>query len=125
MHVDIFQMIFDEIKLFVPKQFQKIVFYGENSAKHYCYEFYVLLQDGKWVKCYDIPGVELDDLLERFDAINDAVDTLKESNPVEHNWDIITIVITENYDFHADYTYKDEPFDKLEFEGIWKEKYLK
>lgn len=124
MNTDIFQIIYSEIRTFIPEKFEKIVFYGENSTEHYCYEFFVLIDNEKWLKCYDIQNVDFEDLLKTFDAIDNVVNELKTSNPVENNWDIITITIDRDLKFHADYVYKDSQFDKLIFESEWKNKYL-
>ncbi|MFI3253599.1 MAG: DUF600 family protein [Eubacteriales bacterium] len=122
---DLFQEIYREISGYFPQTYEKIVFFTCHSESHCRMEFFVIFSETQWVKCYNLQGVEDEDLMDSFDKINLLIDSVKESEPVMNSWDMLTITFQETGEFSSEYEYIDENFDEYSHEVIWRYKYLK
>lgn len=125
MKLDLFQGIYEKIALYLPTKYEKVVFFADHHPSSYKFEFFVFFSATEWTKCYDLQGIDLEALLERYEEINMLIDAVKEQDPVTNHWDILTMTIEKTGQFHADYEYKDSDFDGYRHNAIWRYKYLK
>ncbi|HIU12899.1 MAG TPA: DUF600 family protein [Candidatus Fimiplasma intestinipullorum] len=117
----IFQMIYDELSKYLPEQWTKLVVYLEHGEASYSYSFYVM-KDHQYTKCFDLPDISEDDLLNSFKRIEKEVS--EERNHLETKWSNMTMVINSEGNMKTDFDYSDLSQGNYEYKEAWKKKYL-
>jgi len=121
MNATVFQEIYDEIDKYLPQKWDKIVAYLEYMEGAYSISFFVK-QDKEYVKCYDIPGINEDDLMKSFKTIDKVVN--KERETLKESWTNMTMVVKPDGDMHTDFDYTDLTEGSYKYKKEWKAKYL-
>ena len=119
----VIQKIFDTIEPFAPNGWAKLVFYAEYDQYSYSMEFYAL-SDGRFVKCFDLPGVSRNDLIEAFDKIDKALATERKKLSGKNTWTSMTMVVQSDGKVKVDYDYADLTEGAYAYKKAWKKKYL-
>ena len=79
--------------------------------------------NGKYVKCYDIPGITDKELAESFSAI-DKIISEERSKDEKNLWTNMTMIVTKTGQMHTDFDYTDLSEGTYQFKKNWKKKYL-
>ncbi len=121
MNDSIFQNIYDEIEQYIQFRWKKIVIYLEYGEESYTFLFYVNT-GGEYVQCYDIKGINEDDLMDSFERIDEIVNEARSKDG--QTWSNMTIVIGDDGELKVDYDYTDLSQGTYKYEKEWKNKYL-
>lgn len=117
----IYQNIYDELDKYLPSGWSKLVVYLEYGKASYSFSFYVKM-DGKYVKCYDLPGISDDDLTASFKRMDKIIS--KERSKDKEPWSSMTVIVDSSGRMHADLDYTDLSEGNYQFKKDWKKKYL-
>lgn len=121
---DYFQSLFDLISPYLPADWKTTVVYAEFGETSYSIEFYVACEPNTFIKCFDLPGVDEDELL---DSLDDAANVLieqRESQTAGETWSNMTMTIQSTGDMKTDYDYTSPDELTFEHKQAWKERYL-
>lgn len=118
---EIYQEIYDELSKYVSRD-DSLIIYMEYGEASYVLEFYVKKAD-TITKCYDLPNVDEDELLDSFERLEALI--APEREKLEKKWSNMTVVITNEGDMHTDFDYTDLTDGNYDYMKAWKEKYLK
>lgn len=118
----VYQIIFDEISAFLPKEWDRLVVYLEYGEDSYSFSFYV--RDNKqYVKCYDLPEINEDKLMDAFKRIDKAV--LKERKKIKGDlWTNMTMTVDSKENMRTEFDYTDLTEGAYQYSKKWKQKYL-
>ena len=119
----VFQGVFDEVSKYLLPEWEKLVVYLEYGAASYSFSFYVKTQD-KFVKCYDLPGVSEDELLDSFSRIDEMV-SMERKAETGNLWSNMTMVVDSDGRMKTDFDYTDLSQEAYRYMLEWKDKYLK
>ena len=118
----IYQYIFDEISLYLPKAWDRLVVYLEYGEASYSISFYIKAS-GRYIKCYDLENVSEEDLYLLFKRINKEVSELRDGINGE-KWSNMTMVVEHTGKMHVDFDYIDLTEKAYQYSKDWKKKYL-
>lgn len=118
-----FQTIFDELSIFLPKGWEKMIAYFEYGEASYTFAFYVKNKND-YIKCFDIPGVSDSELLAAFRKI-DLVLSDERTKDKNSLWSNMTMIIDADGNMHSDFDYTDLSTNAYAYSKEWKSKYLK
>lgn len=119
---NIYQAIFDELSKYLNAEWNKLIVYLEYGNASYSFAFYIYM-NGKYVKCYDIPGITDKELAESFSAI-DKIVSEERSKDEKNLWTNMTMIVTKTGQMHTDFDYTDLSEGTYQFKKNWKKKYL-
>ena len=117
----IYQNIYDELDEYLISGWDKLIVYLEYGKASYSFSFYIKA-DGKYVKCYDLPGVSEEKLAESFKKIDKVLE--KERKESKGNWSNMTVIVEKSGKMHANLDYTDLSEGTYQFKKNWKKKYL-
>lgn len=121
---DYFQSLFDRISPYLPADWKTIVVYAEFGETSYSIEFYVACEPNTFIKCFDLSGVDEDELL---DSLDDAANVLieqRESQTAGETWSNMTMTVQSTGDMKTDYDYTSPDELTFDHKQAWKERYL-
>lgn len=118
---EIYQEIFDELSKYLFNGWEKLVVYLEYGLNSYSFTFYEKI-DGKYIKCFDIPGINETELVESFRVIDIIVSV--ERNELNEKWSNMTMTVDQKGSMHTDFDYTDLSSGNYNYLKEWKEKYL-
>ena len=121
MNNKVYQEIYDELAKYLPVGWEKIVVYLEYGNDAYTFSFYVLVK-GKFIKCYNLPGVEEENLLKSYRRIDKVIPKIR--NKEFGEWTNMTLVVTNQGDMTTDFDYTDLTEDSYRYKKEWKNRYL-
>lgn len=121
MNDTIYQNIFDELNKYLVKGWEKLVVYLEYGIASYSFSFYIKV-DNKFIKCYDLPNVSDDELLNTFSSIDTVVS--KERCKAKDLWSNMTMIVDNEGNMHTDFDYTNLSQGTYEYKKNWKSKYL-
>lgn len=119
--IEMVQGIFPIIAHRLPKKWQKMVFrasYGEDS---YSMEYYVQQFNGAFVQCFEMDGVQEDDLLADFVSMDEVIVNYRNTLEAKDLWTRMILVVDADGAFKVDYDYEQAE----ETDNAWESKYLK
>ena len=119
----IYQKIYDQIKGFLPANWTRVIVYLEYGIDSYSVSFYVRIGD-RFIKCYDLPGIDEEELINAFRQIDKTVLGEREKTNGDP-WSNMTMIIEKDGRMHADYDYTDLQSDAYNYSKAWKLKYIK
>ncbi|MEF2875599.1 immunity protein YezG family protein [Collinsella sp. Sow4_D11] len=121
---DYFQGLFDLVSPYLPTGWKTTVVYAEFGDASYSIEFYVACKPNAFIKCFDLPGIDEDELL---DSLDDAANVLikqRESQTTGEVWTNMTMTVQSTGDMKTDYDYTSPDELTFEHKQAWKERYL-
>ena len=118
----VFQMIFDEISLYLPDRWDRTVIYLEYGESSYSFSFYVK-STGHYTKCFDLPEIDEDQLLRSFKKI-DKVVSLERRKESGNQWSNMTMIVDNKGNMHTDFDFTDMTESAYQYSKAWKKKYL-
>lgn len=121
---DYFQSLFDLISPYLPADWKTTVVYAEFGETSYSIEFYVACEPNTFIKCFDLPDIDEDELLDSFDDVATILLEQRAGQATGEPWSNMTMTIQSTGDMKTVYDYTSP--DKLTFEHkqAWKERYL-
>lgn len=122
MNEKVFQKIYDELDKYLLEGWTKLVAYFEYGVGSYSFSFYEKIGN-KYIKCYDLDGVEEDSIDKSFKKIDKIL--LKERKNDKNCWTNMTMVVSSEGNMHSDFDYTDLSEGNYKYKKQWKEKYLK
>ena len=119
MTIKLFQKIYEKLNVYLPEEWEKIVYYAYYPTDDsYDMKFYVNV-DQKYKSCFDfINHYKIADL---FSDIDDLIYPIRET--MNDKWTIMTITVEKNGKFKTDYVY--DRINETEFFKKWESQYLK
>lgn len=119
----IYQSIFDEVSIYLPSSWDRVVIYLEYGESSYSISFYVK-ESGKYAKCYDLKGVSDEELYRSFKKINNAV--AKQRNAIDGDkWSNMTMSVESSGKMKVDFDYTDLTEKAYQYSREWKKRYLR
>lgn len=121
---DYFQSLFDLISPYLPADWKTTVVYAEFGETSYSIGFYVACEPNVFIKCFDLPGIDEDELL---DSLDDAANVLmeqRENQTAGETWSNMTMTIQSTGDMKTDYDYTCPDELTFEHKQAWKKRYL-
>ena len=118
----VFQSIYNELAQYLFSGWEKLVVYLEYGEASYTFAFYEKVK-GTFVKCFDLPGVPEDKLMESFSRIDKVVGAKRGENSQE-NWTNMTMVVTPDGHMRTEFDYTDLATGTYQFRKEWKRKFL-
>lgn len=119
-----YQELFDLIQPFLPTGWKSIVIYAEYGVSSYSIEFFIKTATGNIIKCFNIPGIDEDALLDAFDKMNDVIVSQRSDLPKTSLWTNATITVDISGKMSADFDYTDLSENGYAYKQAWKAKYL-
>lgn len=119
-----YQELFTLIQPYLPTGWTKVVLYSEYGEASYSIEFFVRMPDGVYTKCFDIPGIDEEALLDTFDEMNEIYIDQRNDLPKTSIWTNCTITVESTGKMGADFDYTDLAEGSYEYKQAWKAKYL-
>lgn len=119
----IYQEIYEELSIYLPLDWEKLIVYLEYGKASYSFSFYVKIGDN-YVKCYDLPNVSENALDASFKKIDRLVSKERDKEKAEL-WTNMTMLVAKTGDMHTDFDYTDLSEGAYQFRKDWKKKYLK
>ena len=113
--------VFGLLKPVLPQEWKQIILYLEYGQTSYSFAYYVNTGTGQFVKCYDLPGISDEAILNAFSQI----DTLIKPQQKEECWTNATIRFDSENKITIDYDYTDLTNHAYQYRKNWKLKYLK
>lgn len=118
---NVFQQIYDELEQFLINDWEKMVVYLEYGEASYSFSFHIKV-GGEYIKCFDIPGIDEESIMNAFKNIDCLVSEVRKSE--RENWTNMTMIISRDGSMHADYDYTDLTSGSYQYKKNWKSKYL-
>ena len=118
-----FQTVFDKISDFLPQGWKKMVFFAGYTSGSYSMKFYSENGDGKYMDCFQIPGISKGQLMKAFMDI-DHVLSEQRKDLGSKAWTVFTMAADANGRMRTDFEYDDHSRDMVSYEKSWEEKYL-
>ena len=121
MNEKMYQEIYNELERYLDAYWEKLIIYLEYGEASYSFSFY-RKNNGKYIKCYDLPDVKEDELDESFGKIDKIVsgERMKE----KHKWTNMTIIVENTGKMSADIDYTDFSEGNYSYKKAWRNKYL-
>ncbi|MDO4848943.1 MAG: DUF600 family protein [Coriobacteriia bacterium] len=119
-----YQELFDLLQPYLPAGWKRAVLYAEYGIASYSIEFFVKTASGKYVKCFDLPGVDEEALDDTFDEMNEVYSVFRAELPGSSLWSNATIAINASGKMDADFDYTDLQESGYSYKQTWKAKYL-
>lgn len=117
----IYQRIFDEISQYLISGWKKLIAYFEYGHDSYSFEFFEYV-DGKYIKCFEIPEIDEDELLSSFEILNETIEP--ERNKLKKKWSNMTFIVDSKGKMKTDFDYTDLSENSYEYKKAWKQKYM-
>ena len=114
---------FDQISIFLPEKWERVVVYLEYGEDSFSCSFYVK-KDGEYLKCYDLPEVSEASLINAFKQIDKVVQAEREKAKGEL-WSNMTMIVDNEGNMHTDFDYTDLSVGSYKYSKKWKSQYLK
>lgn len=121
MNEAVYQQIYDELSQYLLADVSRLVIYLEYGEGSYSFSFYEKSGEN-YIKCYDLPGVTDEALLESFSKIDRVVTAARKDE--KDLWTSMTMVVDATGNLHIDFDYSDPTEDGYSFKVAWKKKYL-
>lgn len=118
----IYQLIFDKLEQYLPNSWDRLVVYLEHGEDSYSYSFFVKT-DNKYTKCYDLKGINEDDLMASFAQIEKAVAAERAESKTEL-WSNMTMVVEATGKMKTAFDYTDLSSGSYQYKKNWKKAYL-
>ncbi len=118
-----FQEIYDTIAPLLPEEWDKVILYAEYAEDSFEMKFWVKNKN-EFIDCFALPTVSEKEVLGAFMDIDELIAPSRNTLNGDDIWTVLTIVISNDGQFHADYSYEDLSENKIEFIAEWKKKYL-
>ena len=93
-------------------------------SKDSCEFFFHVKIGVKYINCFDLEksyGISRKELREKFKELH----VLLSPDQKEKNWYVLTFILNSDGKFSVEYEYTDYSENSLDYQRIWKEKYLK
>lgn len=107
----------------LPKNWERVCLYAQIS-KDSCELFFHVKIGDKYIYCFDLEksyGISRKELREKFKELQG----LLSPDQKEKNWYVLTFILNSDGKFSVEYEYTDYSENSLDYQRIWKEKYLK
>ena len=107
----------------LPKNWERVCLYAQISTDSCEFFFHVKIGD-KYIYCFDLEksyGISRKELREKFKELHG----LLSPDQKEKNWYVLTFILNSDGKFSVEYEYTDYSENSLDYQRIWKEKYLK
>lgn len=121
--IEMIQGVFSILEKTLPMHWEKVVFHAQYGEASYSMEYYVRKTHGKFVHCFDLPGVDESILIADFFSMDKVIDEYRKTLRPKDLWAGMTLTVQSDRNFNVDYAFPNEDGD-LE-EPDWEGKYLK
>ena len=121
---EIYQKIYDELEKYFPAGWNKVIYYAEYGEGVYQMEFFVSDYKGEYIKCFDIPGVTMRELLDTFKIIDGYIKKTRSNLSEKDRWTNMTVTMYSTGKFEAHFDYTDLSENGYEYKKAWKKQYL-
>lgn len=121
---DYFQSVFDLISPYLQADWKTTVVYAEFGETSYSIEFYVACEPNAFIKCFDLPGIDEDELLDSLDNVANVLIEQREGQTAGEAWTNMTMTVQSTGDMKTDYDYTSPDELTFEHKQAWKERYL-
>ena len=118
----IYQLIFNELAKYLPNSWDRLVVYLEHGEGSYSYSFFVKVGNS-YTKCYDLKGINEDDLMTSFSQIEKAVAAERAKCKAEL-WSNMTMVVEATGKMKTAFDYTDLSSGSYQYKKSWKKAYL-
>lgn len=122
MNDKIYQLIFDNLEQYLPNTWDRLVVYLEHGAGSYSYSFFVKVGDS-YTKCYDLKGINEDDLMTSFAQIEEAVFAERAKSKTEL-WTNMTMIVETTGKMKTTFDYTDLSSGSYQYKKNWEKAYL-
>lgn len=119
----IYQTIFSKLEIFLPSDWEKVVFYAAYTEGSYSMKYHVK-SGNKMVSCFDLPGVDDRQLMKLFIDINKELSKERKTLSEKETWSVMTMIVDAEGNLKTDFDYEDISENSIEYERKWKKKYL-
>lgn len=119
----IFQDVFDIVADFLPKDWDRMVFFAGYTEGSYSMKFYSKAEKGEYVDCFNLPGASKAKLVKAFMEIDKIVSKSRKEQGV-NNWTVFSMSVDSNGKMKTNFEYDDHSEDMVAYEKKWTEKHL-
>lgn len=119
----IFQKVFDNISAFLPQGWKNVVYFAGYTEGSYSMKFYSKNGEGKYIDCFNMPGVTKAALIKAFMNI-DKVLSKERKSLGEKKWTVFTMKVDSEGHMKTSFEYEDHSEDMVSYESKWRSKYL-
>lgn len=125
MNSEIFQKVFDILHNVLPLDWKKLVLYVGYSAGSYSMKYYISDENGSYTDCFKQTGISRTQLIKTFMAIDKELSAERKTLDEKNRWNVLSLIVEADGRMKAEYDYVDISENSIEYEQMWKEKYLK
>lgn len=106
----------------LPYPWDEIVFYAEYGVSSYSIEFWIK-NGSSYTKCFDLPGIDEEALLDSFDEMNEVLEVQRSALPKDALWSSMTMTVHSSGKVKVDFDYSDLSSEEAS-RDVWKAHYL-
>ena len=120
-----YQAIFDVLQDVLPSVWEKVVFYAEYTEGSYSMKYFVNINGGSFVDCYQLKEFSKAQIIKAFMNIDRMIRPIRSRMEKEKRWNVLTLIVDASGKFRTEFDYADISENTISYHEAWKEKYLK
>lgn len=124
MNDELFQQILDEISPFLPGSWSRMIYRCFYTAGSWSMKFYADRGDGVYVDCFKLLPSGRQEILRAFQRLGRITAQARDSAPDGAKWTALTLSVSSDGNFHADFDYQDLSESMVFYAMEWEKKYL-
>ena len=120
-----YQAIFDVLQDVLPPVWEKVVFYAEYTEGSYSMKYFVNINGGSFVDCYQLKEFSKAQIIKVFMNIDKMISPIRSQMEKGKRWNVLTLIVDASGKFGTEFDYADISENTISYHEAWKDKYLK
>ena len=120
-----YQAIFDVLQDVLPPVWEKVVFYAEYTEGSYSMKYFVNINGGSFVDCYQLKEFSKAQIIKVFMNIDKMISPIRSQMEKGKRWNVFTLIVDASGKFRTEFDYADISENTISYHEAWKDKYLK
>ena len=120
-----YQAIFDVLQDVLPPVWEKVVFYAEYTEGSYSMKYFVNINGGSFVDCYQLKEFSKAQIIKVFMNIDKMISPIRSQMEKGKRWNVLTLIVDASGKFRTEFDYADISENTISYHEEWKDKYLK
>ena len=125
MNNEIYQKVFDTIQPVLPIGWKKMILYVGYSTDSYSMKFYISNTQNVFTDCFSMKGTNKALLIKTFMNIDKLLAPERRALSGKDRWSVMTLIVDSNGRMETYFDYTDISENSIEYERVWKEKFVK
>lgn len=122
MNEQLFEQVADILQEQMPAKWEKVVFFAAYLTDSYEMKFFVKASGKPYIDCFSLPGGNDMKILRMFVRIDKILSLERKRLPEDKRWNIMTLSVTRDGGFKADFDYKNVDETFIDYVHEWEDK---